>query len=94
MEGEWVWLTGCVVTLCPQHEQGSVDMLEHLIYSNELWPVLRQYNITSEDVEFVKELIIGPPPPPAGDDLSSGWRYVGRPVEKSFLYEVCIVCVV
>ncbi len=77
----------CVTTT--QHEQGSVDMLEHLIDSNELWPVLRQYDITSEDLEFVKELIVGPP---AGDG-SSGWRYVGRPMEKSFLYEVCVWCV-
>ena len=59
-------------------------MLNHLITINNLWPTLKQYGITDKDMTFIKELILGPPEGAEGE----GWRYVGRPVEKSFLYEV------
>ena len=43
----------------PQHEKGSIDMLDHLIEENEL--KLEEYDITREDIIFVKEQIVGYP---------------------------------
>ena len=41
----------------PQHEKGSIDMLDHLIKENEL--NLEEYDINPEDILFVKEQIVG-----------------------------------
>ena len=43
----------------PQHEKGSIDMLDHLIKENEL--KLEEYDINHEDILFVKEQIVGYP---------------------------------
>ena len=43
----------------PQHEKGSIDMLDHLIKENEL--KLKEYDINREDILFVKEQIVGYP---------------------------------
>nr|KAF6423692.1 SAM and HD domain containing deoxynucleoside triphosphate triphosphohydrolase 1 [Rousettus aegyptiacus] len=68
------------------HEQGSVDMFEHLINSNGLRTVMEQYGlIPEEDICFIKEQIKGPLESPSKDD---SWPYKGRPEEKSFLYEI------
>ncbi|XP_024415406.1 deoxynucleoside triphosphate triphosphohydrolase SAMHD1 [Desmodus rotundus] len=69
-----------------KHEQGSVDMFEHLIDSNDLRPVMERYGLVpEEDICFIKEQIIGPPASPL---KASSWRYKGRPKEKGFLYEI------
>ncbi|XP_070276361.1 deoxynucleoside triphosphate triphosphohydrolase SAMHD1 [Myotis yumanensis] len=69
-----------------KHEQGSVDMFEHLINSNDLKPIMECYGlIPEEDITFIKELITGPPKTPVKD---VSWPYKGRPKEKSFLYEI------
>uniref|UniRef100_A0A8C5L0U9 Deoxynucleoside triphosphate triphosphohydrolase SAMHD1 n=1 Tax=Jaculus jaculus TaxID=51337 RepID=A0A8C5L0U9_JACJA len=68
------------------HEQGSVQMFEHLVNSNGLKAVMEQYGlIPEEDICFIKEQIIGPPETPIKDCM---WPYKGRPKEKSFLYEI------
>lgn len=68
------------------HEQGSVQMFEHLVNSNGLRPVMEQYGlIPEEDICFIKEQIIGPLETPVKDSV---WPYKGRPKEKSFLYEI------
>ncbi|XP_019510713.1 PREDICTED: deoxynucleoside triphosphate triphosphohydrolase SAMHD1 [Hipposideros armiger] len=69
-----------------KHEQGSVDMFEHLVNSNGLRAVMEKYGLIPEDdICFIKELIAGPPEQPAKASL---WPYKGRPIEKSFLYEI------
>ncbi|XP_045688699.1 deoxynucleoside triphosphate triphosphohydrolase SAMHD1 isoform X2 [Phyllostomus hastatus] len=69
-----------------KHEQGSVNMFEHLVESNDLEPVMKRYDLDpKDDICFIKEQIIGPPEPPVD---ASSWQYKGRPKEKAFLYEV------
>lgn len=69
-----------------RHEQGSVEMFEHLVNSNQLKPVMEHYGlIPEEDICFIKEQIMGPPVTPIKD---CSWPYKGRPREKSFLYEI------
>ncbi|CAO2578003.1 Deoxynucleoside triphosphate triphosphohydrolase SAMHD1 [Lemmus lemmus] len=70
-----------------KHEQGSVEMFDHLVTSNNLKPIMRNYGLVpEEDILFIKEQIWGPDQKtPIKDSL---WPYKGRPVEKSFLYEI------
>ncbi|XP_040588646.1 deoxynucleoside triphosphate triphosphohydrolase SAMHD1 isoform X2 [Mesocricetus auratus] len=75
---------------CPgnrwKHEQGSVKMFEHLVDSNNLEPIMKNYGLNpKEDIEFIKEQIMGPLETPVKD---CSWPYKGRPAEKSFLYEI------
>ncbi len=68
-------------------------MFDHLIDCNDLRPLLFQNGLTDNDLIFIKELIVGPEPNSSGDiqcspSTSSSWPYHGRPVDKSFLYEV------
>ncbi|XP_072918223.1 deoxynucleoside triphosphate triphosphohydrolase SAMHD1-like [Hemitrygon akajei] len=68
-----------------KHEDASIRMFEHLIFSNNL--DLQSYGLVLPvDVDFIKELINGP----ERDDASEGseWPYKGRSQEKSFLYEI------
>ncbi|XP_011364888.1 deoxynucleoside triphosphate triphosphohydrolase SAMHD1 isoform X1 [Pteropus medius] len=68
------------------HEQGSVDMFEHLINSNGLRTVMEEHGlILEEDIYFIKEQITGPLESPVKEN---SWPYKGRPKEKSFLYEI------
>ncbi|KAF0874296.1 deoxynucleoside triphosphate triphosphohydrolase SAMHD1 [Crocuta crocuta] len=68
------------------HEQGSVEMFEHLVNSNGIKAVMEHYGlIPEEDISFIKEQITGPLESPIKDSL---WPYKGRPKEKSFLYEI------
>ncbi|XP_036040708.1 deoxynucleoside triphosphate triphosphohydrolase SAMHD1 [Onychomys torridus] len=69
-----------------RHEQGSVEMFEHLVDSNELKPIMKNYGlIPEEDIDFIKEQIMGPPETPV---KNCSWPYKGRPAKKSFLYEI------
>ncbi|XP_021011563.1 deoxynucleoside triphosphate triphosphohydrolase SAMHD1 isoform X2 [Mus caroli] len=69
-----------------KHEQGSIEMFEHLVNSNELKLVMKNYGLVpEEDITFIKEQIMGPPLTPVKDSL---WPYKGRPATKSFLYEI------
>ncbi|XP_052040091.1 deoxynucleoside triphosphate triphosphohydrolase SAMHD1 isoform X2 [Apodemus sylvaticus] len=69
-----------------RHEQGSIEMFEHLVKSNDLKLVMKNYGLDpDEDITFITELIMGPPLTPVKDSL---WPYKGRPAKKSFLYEI------
>uniref|UniRef100_A0A8D2DER9 Deoxynucleoside triphosphate triphosphohydrolase SAMHD1 n=1 Tax=Sciurus vulgaris TaxID=55149 RepID=A0A8D2DER9_SCIVU len=58
------------------HEQGSVQMFEHLINSNGLRSVMEDYDLVpEEDICFIKEQIIGPPETPVKDSLEVGNLY-------------------
>ncbi|CAI8021437.1 Deoxynucleoside triphosphate triphosphohydrolase SAMHD1, partial [Geodia barretti] len=74
-----------------KHEVASEMMLDHLIEENGLMEEMRKYGLDENDVIFIKELIVGPaknadetPTTPTRHD----WEYKGRPVSKSFLYEI------
>ncbi|CAI8021438.1 Deoxynucleoside triphosphate triphosphohydrolase SAMHD1 [Geodia barretti] len=76
-----------------KHEVASVMMLRHLIKENDLMKVMeKDYRLDENDVIFIEELIVGPgkdeknetPTTPTRHD----WEYKGRPVSKSFLYEI------
>ncbi|EQC28644.1 hypothetical protein SDRG_13521 [Saprolegnia diclina VS20] len=59
------------------HEQGSLDLLDHLLYSNRI--DLSEHGLTDIDYVFIRELILGRP--------LSGDTYQGRP-DAMFLYQV------
>ena len=60
-------------------------MLDYLIDDNNLWPQFKKNKLTQTDLTFIKELIDNP----LTEDFSSdNWPCHGRPIEKSFLYEV------
>uniref|UniRef100_H2YZ78 Uncharacterized protein n=1 Tax=Ciona savignyi TaxID=51511 RepID=H2YZ78_CIOSA len=67
------------------HERGSCIMLDYLIQDNNLQPELDEYEITDQDIEFIKEMIAGPIYSTNANDV---WRYKGRDQSKSFLYEI------
>ncbi|KAL7859562.1 hypothetical protein SRHO_G00147090 [Serrasalmus rhombeus] len=68
-----------------KHENASVLMFDHMVKVNNLKPEMEKYNLTSNDLIFIKEQIEGPQ-----DDTASGSKglYKGRSEEKSFLYEI------
>jgi len=77
------------------HEDSSIRMLDYLIEDNNLMPVLAALgDINAQDILFIKECIAGPIDEKTGlpmkglskDDKT--WRCRGRPIEKSFLYEI------
>ncbi|OQV25320.1 Deoxynucleoside triphosphate triphosphohydrolase SAMHD1 [Hypsibius exemplaris] len=57
------------------HEAFSISIMEDIVESRNLMPLLRSYHLDEIDLIFVKELI-------------HGQRLVGRPKEKAFLYEI------
>nr|XP_029131863.1 deoxynucleoside triphosphate triphosphohydrolase SAMHD1-like isoform X4 [Labrus bergylta] len=68
-----------------KHENGSCDMLDHLLKENNLEPVMEKYGLKPEkDITFIKEMIAGP----LQESKSKKWPYKERPEEKSFLYEI------
>ncbi|KAM9296191.1 deoxynucleoside triphosphate triphosphohydrolase SAMHD1 [Gastrophryne carolinensis] len=83
---------------CPKknfkHESASVTMFDHLIKSNGLEIIMKEYGLClPEDLNFIKEQIAGPLHTEAEEQFnssqkSSSWSYCGRPEEKSFLYEI------
>ena len=74
------------------HEDMSLKMLDHLIQSNNLSPILEDLgDLKEQDWIFVKELIFGPLDQNKtgnGNQVDQLWNYKGRPEEKSFLYEI------
>ena len=80
-----------------QHEKASIEMLEHLICDNNLFPKFQKYGLEDRDIKFIKELILGVDIEVERcsflyhDDLISlsvRWTCTGRDRDKSFLYEV------
>ncbi|XP_065817346.1 uncharacterized protein [Labrus bergylta] len=74
-----------------KHENGSCDMLDHLLKENNLEPVMEKYGLKpEEDITFIKEMIAGPLQQSKEQEASSPhyWDFKGRPEEKSFLYEI------
>nr|XP_057939570.1 deoxynucleoside triphosphate triphosphohydrolase SAMHD1 [Doryrhamphus excisus] len=70
-----------------KHEKASIDMFDYLVNDNDLKPLMEEHGLRlPEDLDFIKELIAGPPTTNAG--LVENWAYKGRPKEKSFLYEI------
>ncbi|XP_062314478.1 deoxynucleoside triphosphate triphosphohydrolase SAMHD1-like isoform X2 [Osmerus eperlanus] len=67
-----------------KHEDASVAMFDHLVKENTLKDMMKDHGLVpSEDLDFIKEQIAGPI-----DKTPGKWPYKGRPVEKSFLYEI------
>jgi len=64
------------------HEKASLDMFDFLIESNDIPIPMVDWNIKAQDVDFIKELVVGP----LGG--GSSWPYKGRGREKAFLYEI------
>ncbi|KAE8576668.1 hypothetical protein XENTR_v10004279 [Xenopus tropicalis] len=83
---------------CPKrkfkHESASVAMFDHLIKSNGLEEVMKEYGLClPDDLTFIKEQIAGPLSSEDEQQFnssqnSSSWPYRGRTEEKSFLYEI------
>ncbi|XP_016307308.1 deoxynucleoside triphosphate triphosphohydrolase SAMHD1-like [Sinocyclocheilus anshuiensis] len=69
-----------------KHEITSVKMFDHLVKVNSLEEVMVRHGLTlPDDLNFIREQIIGPLDNPI---LNRSWPYEGRPMEKSFLYEI------
>uniref|UniRef100_A0A672LEW1 Deoxynucleoside triphosphate triphosphohydrolase SAMHD1-like n=1 Tax=Sinocyclocheilus grahami TaxID=75366 RepID=A0A672LEW1_SINGR len=69
-----------------KHEMASVQMFDHLVRVNGLEEVMERHGLTlPDDLVFIKEQIAGPLD---SSVLNSSWPYKGRPMEKSFLYEI------
>ncbi|XP_067097030.1 deoxynucleoside triphosphate triphosphohydrolase SAMHD1-like [Osmerus mordax] len=67
-----------------KHEDASVAMFDHLVKQNHLEEMMKQHGLVlPEDLDFIKEQIAGPI-----DKTPGKWTYKGRPLEKSFLYEI------
>nr|XP_020515366.1 deoxynucleoside triphosphate triphosphohydrolase SAMHD1-like [Labrus bergylta] len=68
-----------------KHENGSCDMLDHLLKENNLKPVMEKYGLKPEDnITFIKEMIAGP----LQESKERRQWTSKRPEEKSFLYEI------
>lgn len=69
-----------------KHETASVQMFDHLVKVNQLEAVMEHHGLRlPDDLIFIKEQIAGP----LNDSvLDRSWPYKGRPMEKSFLYEI------
>ncbi|KAL3657673.1 hypothetical protein V7S43_017475 [Phytophthora oleae] len=64
-----------------KHEQGSVDMLDYLLTENKIR--VEDYDMTQQDVTFIKELVWGGPLPDSNGVLH------GRPsCHQRFLYDI------
>ena len=59
-------------------------MFDHLLKVNGLKKEFEEYGLNDKDIEFIKEQIAGP----KFNNQQSVWPYIGRPEEKSFLYEI------
>ncbi|CAH3139336.1 unnamed protein product [Porites lobata] len=69
-----------------KHEDASVNMFDHMMKVNNLFPSFREYNLSEKDLIFIKELIAGT----ALVDTSNSqeWPFKGREPEKRYLYEI------
>ncbi|XP_069608082.1 deoxynucleoside triphosphate triphosphohydrolase SAMHD1-like [Ranitomeya imitator] len=71
-----------------KHEKVSVQMLDHLINSNNLENVMEEYTLNlKDDLIFIKELMTGLPQSKQNPE-SREWPYHGREKDKSFLYDI------
>ncbi|XP_077081208.1 deoxynucleoside triphosphate triphosphohydrolase SAMHD1 [Siphateles boraxobius] len=69
-----------------KHETASVQMFDHLVKVNGLEAVMIHHGLRlPDDLIFIKEQIAGPLD---NSVLGRSWPYKGRPMEKSFLYEI------
>uniref|UniRef100_A0A8C8C3M4 Deoxynucleoside triphosphate triphosphohydrolase SAMHD1 n=1 Tax=Oncorhynchus tshawytscha TaxID=74940 RepID=A0A8C8C3M4_ONCTS len=69
-----------------KHEEASLAMFDHLVSVNSLEPVMKDHGLVlPDDLVFIKEQIARPQ---NTVPLRQGWPYKGRPVGKSFLYEI------
>nr|ATN38606.1 SAMHD1 [Ctenopharyngodon idella] len=69
-----------------KHEIASVQMFDHLVKVNGLEKVMKHHGLRlPDDLIFIKEQIAGPLD---NSVLDRSWPYKGRPMEKSFLYEI------
>uniref|UniRef100_A0A673HI74 Deoxynucleoside triphosphate triphosphohydrolase SAMHD1 n=1 Tax=Sinocyclocheilus rhinocerous TaxID=307959 RepID=A0A673HI74_9TELE len=72
-----------------KHEMASVQMFDHLVRVNGLEEVMERHGLTlPDDLVFIKEQIAGPLDNSTEVKSSLIWPYKGRPMEKSFLYEI------
>ncbi|XP_061836498.1 deoxynucleoside triphosphate triphosphohydrolase SAMHD1 [Nerophis lumbriciformis] len=70
-----------------KHEKASIDMFDYLLDKNNLKPLMEEHGLVlPEDLNFIKELILGPLITNAGQDQE--WPFTGREKDKSFLYEI------
>ncbi|XP_034550751.1 deoxynucleoside triphosphate triphosphohydrolase SAMHD1-like [Notolabrus celidotus] len=69
-----------------KHEQGSCDMFDHLVRSNKLEPVMKEYGLKEKDMTFIKEMFFGPLDTKRNTDQK--WPYNGREEKKAFLYDI------
>ncbi|KAI6220628.1 HD domain-containing protein [Aphelenchoides fujianensis] len=66
------------------HERISIEMFEYLLQNSpKVKEILNQF-LSEEDYIFIKEMIV--PPKPLIQD--GKWMPKGRPIEKSFLYDI------
>lgn len=65
-----------------EHEHASIGIFELLIAENNLMPSFVANNLTSDDVHFIQELILGDKA-----EAPAGFEWVGRG-NKSFLYDI------
>jgi HD superfamily phosphohydrolase len=65
-----------------EHEHASIGIFDLLIAENNLMPYFEESKLTSEDIHFIKELILGDPA-----EAPPGFQWVGRGV-KTFLYDI------
>ncbi len=42
------------------HEEASIKMFDYMIEKNNLKPIFQQYKLYKKDIQFIKELIVGP----------------------------------
>lgn len=72
-----------------RHETASVDMFDYLVKINHLEEEFQKYNLTSTDLDFIKEQIAKPPELTIkSNEIESSWPFKGRPKEKGYLYEI------
>uniref|UniRef100_A0A914WXT2 HD/PDEase domain-containing protein n=1 Tax=Plectus sambesii TaxID=2011161 RepID=A0A914WXT2_9BILA len=70
------------------HEFGSIQMFDLLLENNpDVNHTLRTI-LTDRDFIFIKECIYGPLDDGNGTDKKGEYRYKGRPIDKSFLYDI------
>ncbi|XP_060584901.1 deoxynucleoside triphosphate triphosphohydrolase SAMHD1-like [Ruditapes philippinarum] len=75
-----------------KHEQGSVDMFDHMLEENGELEEEFNEELSKEDKTFIKEMIVGPPKSIKDrnnmDETDKTWPYEGRPKQMAFLYEI------
>ena len=63
-----------------QHEKTSEEMFDYLLDANQLRQAFQKFGLNEQDIEFVKELVVGRP--------KDGWEHAARPKSKRWLYDV------